>query len=370
MDESWEERIARLVAPEIRALSAYHVADSEGLVKLDAMENPYDWPEELVEAWLARLRGVHVNRYPDPRADGLKERLREVMAVPADAGILLGNGSDELIQLLVHTLGGPGSVVLTPDPSFAMYGLLARVSGRRLVTVALGENDFGLRAQAMLEAVGEQRPVLTFIAYPNNPTGNLFDADDIVAIVEASPGVVVVDEAYAPFARASFMARLGEFPNLLVLRTVSKLGLAGLRLGMLAGAPAWIAELDKLRLPYNLSVLTQASAELALDHYPVFAEQTGRISADRDTLYRRLEKVRGIRVWPSRANFLLLRSLSMGGSDLAAALREHGVLIKDVGAASPLLEDCLRVTVGRPEENEALVDALEAILSGTAGGSG
>jgi len=323
------------------------------------MENPYDWPPELVEAWLERLRGVHVNRYPDPRAGALKVRLRGIMEVPRGAEIILGNGSDELIQLLVLALGGAGSTVLSPEPSFAMYALVARVSGRRFVGVALGEERFELRVDAMLEAVRREKPALVFIAYPNNPTGNLFDAEAVRAVADATEGVVVIDEAYAPFAGATFLDEVPRRGNVLVLRTLSKVGLAGLRLGVLAGPPAWIAELDKIRLPYNVNVLSQVSAEFALEHYDVFVEQTARIARERDALHAKLETMRGVEVWPSRANFLLVRTPR---EDAAAALRERGVLVKSFHGTSPLLERCLRVTVGKPEENEAFLRALDAVL--------
>lgn len=356
-----EERIARLIAPEIRALSAYGVADATGLIKLDAMENPYPWPDGLKEEWLGRLRDVDVNRYPDPRAEPLKARLRASLEVPDDADVLLGNGSDELIQLLILAVGGAGSVVFAPDPSFAMYGLVARATGRRYETVALDSEDFSLRLEPTLEAIRAHDPALVFLAYPNNPTGNLFDTSHVEAILDAAGGLVVVDEAYAPFAGRSFYGQLGTRPNLLVLRTVSKLGLAGLRLGVLAGAPAWIAELDKLRLPYNLSVVSQVSAEIALDHYQTFEAQTRRILEDRETLYDRLAALNSVRVWPSSANFLLVRTAPGTGPATVAALRDRGILVRNLDGASPLLADCLRVTVGRPEENDAFLAALEAI---------
>ena len=364
--ESPDECIARLIAPEVRALSAYAVAESAGLIKLDAMENPYPWPAELKDEWLERLRGVDVNRYPDPKATALKERLRAVLAVPASADILLGNGSDELIQLLILAIGGPGSVVFAPDPSFAMYALVTRTTGRRFVSVPLDEAHFSLRLEEMLEAIQEQKPGLTFIAYPNNPTGNLFDTRHVEAILDATPGVVVVDEAYAPFARSGFFSQLGTRPNLLVLRTVSKLGLAGLRLGVLAGAPAWTNQLDKLRLPYNLNVLTQVSAELALSHYGLFQDQTQQIIRDRDDLYARLGAMGGMQVWPSQANFLLIRTRPGTGNATVARLRERGVLVKSLHGASPLLDDCVRVTVGRPEENAAFLKALEEVIAAEA----
>jgi histidinol-phosphate aminotransferase len=362
-EESPEERIARLIAPEIRALSAYAVADASGLIKLDAMENPYPWPPELEDEWLERLRGVSVNRYPDPKASSLQACLRAALGVPESAQVLLGNGSDELIQLLILAIGGAGSVVFAPDPSFAMYALVARATGRRFVTVPLDEADFSLRPEATLEAVAKHRPALTFIAYPNNPTGNLFSMDHVEAVLDATPGVVVIDEAYAPFAQASFFPQLERRSNLLVLRTVSKLGLAGLRLGLLAGAPAWIDELDKLRLPYNLNVLTQVTAELALSHYPVFEEQTRQIVRDRDDLYERLAAMNSVQVWPSSANFLLVRTAAGTGSATVAALRERGILVRNLDGASPLLRDCMRVTIGRPEENAAFLRALEASIS-------
>ena len=362
-NKSLERRIERLIAPEIRALSAYAVADARGLIKLDAMENPYPWPAELDDAWLERLRKVELNRYPDPRARELRTRLREVMDVPQPVELLLGNGSDELIQLLVLAIGGAGSVVLAPDPSFAMYALVSRVTGRRFVTVALDGSSFDLRLEATLDAIREHRPALTFIAYPNNPTGNLFATEHIDAVLDATRGIVVIDEAYAPFAKTSYMRQIAQRENLLVLRTVSKLGLAGLRLGVLAGAPAWIEELDKLRLPYNLNVLTQVTAELALSRYDLFEQQTRQIIRDRDILYASLEAMPGVQVWPSKANFLLVRRAPGTGAETVESLRARGILVKNLHGASPLLDDCMRVTVGRPEENAAFLEALEESIS-------
>lgn len=363
VDESIDSYVTRLIAPQVRALSAYSVADASGLIKLDAMENPYAWPAALKEQWLACMRDIDVNRYPDPKATQLKALLRETLEVPESAELLLGNGSDELIQLLILAIGGPGSVVFAPEPSFAMYALVARATGRRFESVALDESDFSLRLDATLAVIREQQPALIFIAYPNNPTGNLFAAEQLNAVIDAASGVVVVDEAYAPFAGKSFFSELGERPNLLVLRTVSKLGLAGLRLGVLAGAPAWIEQLDKLRLPYNLNVLTQKSAEFALSHYAVFEQQTRQIIRDRGDLYARLAAMDGVQVWPSDANFLLVRTARGTGTATMEALRARGVLVKNLHGASPTLDDCLRITVGTPDENAALLTALEQIIA-------
>lgn len=362
MSEKLEELIAGLVRPAVRRLSPYHVPDPGDLVKLDAMENPYPWPGELTGDWLECLRGVQINRYPDPAARRLKSRLRQVMNVPDGAELLLGNGSDEIIQLILLSLSGPGRVVLAPEPSFVMYRLLAIAAGMEYVGIPLQASDFALDVPALLEAIGRHKPSVLFLAYPNNPTGNLFSSDQMRTILEASPGLVVIDEAYTPFALQSFLGDLPGEGRLLVMRTVSKIGLAGLRLGWLAGHPGWIREFDKLRLPYNINVLTQLSAEFALAHADVIEADTARIRRDRDSLYAEMCTVEGIKVWPSRANFILFR-MPEGRADLVhESLKRSGVLVKNLNGSSPLLRDCLRVTVGKAEENRAFLDALRAAL--------
>ncbi|MFA7387542.1 MAG: histidinol-phosphate transaminase [Thiohalobacteraceae bacterium] len=361
MTRDIEQDIEHWVRPEIRALSAYHVPDPGDCIKLDAMENPYRWPGELVNAWLERLRGVSINRYPDPGARRLQSALRIAMEVPDAMSVLLGNGSDELIQMIVQTLAAPGRVILAPEPTFVMYRLIAQVVGLRFVGVPLRE-DFALDPETMLEAIELHQPAVIFLAYPNNPTGNLFDAAALRRVIEAAPGLVVVDEAYAAFASDSFMARLTEYSNLLVLRTVSKMGLAGLRLGLLVGPQAWLAEIDKTRLPYNIGVLNQASAEFALEHRAVLEAQTAQIRSDRAALLAALRALPMLQVYPSEANFILFRT-ALGRADaLFEGLRSRGILIKNLSPAGGALRDCLRVTVGAPEENQAFLDALRDLL--------
>lgn len=350
------------VRPEVRTLTAYHVPDASGLVKLDAMENPYTWPEVLVREWLDVLASVPLNRYPDPHAAPLKARLREAFALPADADILLGNGSDELIQLLLMAVAGPGRKALAPEPTFSMYRMISTFVGLEWVGVPL-RVDYALDLPATLAAIREHRPAVVFLAYPNNPTGNLFSAADMAEIIAASPGAVVVDEAYSAFCDASFIDQLGRWPNLLVLRTLSKLGLAGLRLGFLVGARAWLHELDKIRLPYNINVLTQASAEFALGRYGVLAEQTARITSDRDELFAQLAAMPGVTPYASQANFILFKGPAGRATEMFEALKARGVLIKSMHGAHPALADCLRVTVGKPEENAAFLSALRASLA-------
>jgi histidinol-phosphate aminotransferase len=354
--------IERLVRPEIRALDAYHVPDATGLIKLDAMENPYPWPEELRRAWLESLYEVQHNRYPDPRGAELQAALRESMGVPRDMDLLLGNGSDELIQMLALTVARPGRRILSVDPGFAMYRMITLFAGMEYVGVPLNADDFSLDLPAVLAAMDRDQPVITFLAYPNNPTGNLFDAEALERIIEAAPGLVVVDEAYAPFTDRSFLPRLGDWPGLLVLRTVSKMGLAGLRLGYLAGPGDWLSQIDKTRLPYNINVLTQASAAFALRYKEVLDGQTRRIREERSHLYAALANLKGLRPYPSEANFILVRMPSGRAGDVFESLKAAGVLVKNLDGAHALLEDCLRVTVGRPEESDAFLRALEEAL--------
>lgn len=357
-----QERIARLVRPELRQALAYAVPEAGGLIKLDAMENPYPWPAELKQPWLEALARVELNRYPDPRGQRLKQRLREVFAPPAGMELLVGNGSDELIQIILLALAGTERCVLAPVPTFVMYEVIARAVGMRFIGVPLAA-DFALDLPAMREALSRYRPAVTFIANPNNPTGNLFASSALEVIAREADGLVVIDEAYFAFTDESFMGRLTEFDNLLVLRTLSKLGLAGLRLGWLIGDPAWLAELDKLRLPYNVNSLTQASAEYALGKRAVLDDQVARVRSERERLYATLTRLPGVRPWPSETNFILFRTESRSAADVHAALREGGVLVKNLDPLGGALSGCLRVTVGTPQENAVFVDVLRRALA-------
>jgi len=358
--------IENIIRPEIRALSAYHVQDSNGFVKLDAMENPYLLPEELRAALGRRLAQVAMNRYPVPSYLQLKAAIRAKLGVPGGYGVVLGNGSDELIAMLSVACARPGAKVLAPEPGFVMYAMSARFSGLEFIGVPL-QPDFTLDGEAMLAAIALHRPVITYLAYPNNPTGTLFDADRIVDIICAvgDSGIVVLDEAYQPFAEGSFMSRLPEFDNLVVMRTVSKLGLAGIRLGYMAASADLLAEFDKVRPPYNVNVLTQAAAEFALEHIDILDAQASAIRDERRKLSATLAAMPGVEVFPSAANFLLIRVRIAGKSadQVFANLLERKVLIKNVGKMHTLLENCLRVTVSTPEENALFIAALRAALS-------
>jgi histidinol-phosphate aminotransferase len=351
--------VSALLRQEVLDLHAYHVPDSAGYIKLDAMENPYSLPPALREEIAAAVAAAAINRYPDPSAASLKEKIRSVTGLPQGMEVLLGNGSDELIQLLALAVNKPGATLLGVEPSFVMYKMIATFIGMRYVGVPLAA-DFSLDVPATLAAIKREQPALVFLAYPNNPTGNLFSADAVKQIVEAAPGLVVVDEAYYAFASDSFIPHLARYPNLLVMRTFSKLGMAGLRLGFLAGSAVWLGQLEKLRLPYNVGVLPQLVAGKLLEHHELLLQQAEQIKLDRAELYRQLGAIPGVRIYPSEANFLLFRVAK--ATTIFDGLKRRGVLIKNLDGGHPMLRDCLRVTIGTPDECAKFVTALQETI--------
>jgi histidinol-phosphate aminotransferase len=351
---------ASLVRDEIRALTAYHVSPAEGLVKLDAMENPYRLPAELAARMGERLAAVAVNRYPDPAAPRLKQRLREAMGIPDALEVVLGNGSDELLQIISVALARPGAVALSIEPSFVMFRLAALAAGLRYVGVPLNA-DFTLDEAALLAAVERERPALIWLAYPNNPSGNLFPREAILRVIAAAPGLVAIDEAYYAFSGgASFLGEVGRHPNLVLVRTVSKLGLAGLRVGLAIGPRDWMHELEKLRMPYNVNSLSMAAAELLLGERAVFEGQTRAIVAERERLERALDRIPGVTRFPSAANFILVRVPD--GPRAFESLRQRGILVRTFHGSHSLLAHCLRLTVGTPDENTRMLAALAQSL--------
>ncbi|MDP2901525.1 MAG: histidinol-phosphate transaminase [Methylovulum sp.] len=355
--------ISSVFRKEILAMSAYKVASAEGLIKLDAMENPYGWPEDLKTRWLETLKDCPLNRYPDPEAKRLVQTIRAHDHIPERYSILLGNGSDEIIQLLLMALP-PTASVLTPAPGFVMYKQISGCLGLKYYGIPLLSDNFELDLPAMLAAIGQHQPAVIFIAYPNNPTGNLFNEAAIHDIIKTAKGLVVIDEAYAPFAEASFMASLGQYTNLLVMRTVSKLGLAGLRLGYITGDPEIIGQLNKIRLPYNLNSLTQLSADFALSNKALFDQQTQAICANRSLVFNQLNTMNGITAFPSSANFILFRTPKNQADSIYTTIKQRGVLIKNLNPQGGLLKDCLRVTIGADNENDAFIAALKNSFDG------
>ena len=354
---------AKVIRPEIQAMHAYHVSDATGMVKLDVMESPYRLPPALAAEIGDVVSRVAMNRYPVPTATELRALIREVMQVPAGCDVLLGNGSDECIQYITAALAREGAVVMAPAPSFAMFAMHALFYRLRFVGVPLRE-DFALDTEAFLAAMAKEKPSLAWIAFPNNPTGNAFSVADIERIIRAAPGLVVIDEAYQPFAGASFMPRLAEFENMVVMRTVSKIGMAGLRLGYVCGRPEWIDSFNKTRSPFNINVLTEAVAIKLLQNKKVLDAQAAQVFEERERVRPELARLAGLTVYPSAANFLLARVAGAkgAGTRVFERLKAQGVLVKDFSGGHPLMDNCLRLTIGTPEENRILVAALREAL--------
>jgi histidinol-phosphate aminotransferase len=357
-----DQLIANTIRADVRAASSYKVPDPSGFIKLDAMENPYQLPATLRTELAKRLAEAELNRYPVSYIT-LKQEICARLGVPPGYDVILGNGSDELISLIATASAHQDrrAVILAPTPAFVMYQRSAQFAGMDFVGVPL-KADFSLDQPAMLAAIKEHKPSVLFLAYPNNPTGNLYDAADMAELIDAlgDTGIAVVDEAYEPFARTSFMAHLPEFENLVVMRTLSKLGLAGIRLGYMSAAPALLAQFEKVRPPYNVNILTQVAAEFALEHLDVLDAQAVQLNAERTALAAELAALPGVEVFPSAANFILFRVPN--SDDACAKLLADKVLVKNLGKMDALLTNCIRVTVSTPEENSAFLTALQAAL--------
>jgi len=356
------QRLARVIRQDVQSTHGYAIQPSAGLVKLDAMENPFRLPPALQQALGARLAQVAINRYPVQCAADVAAALTRYVQLPAGCALMLGNGSDELIDMLSVACSVRGAAILAPEPGFVMYRMSAQLRGLRFAAVPLTP-QFELDEAAMLAAIERERPALTYIAYPNNPTANLWDdavIERIVAAVGRQDGLVVFDEAYQPFSSRSWMQRMAAHEHVLVMRTLSKFGLAGVRLGYLCGKAAVIDEVEKVRPPYNVSALNAEAALFALEHADEYARQAAVLRGERERLQAALRTIAGVRAYPSEANMILVRV-----PDARRAfdgMKARGVLVKNVSALHPLLADCLRVTVGTPHENTLMIDALKASL--------
>ena len=371
MTEDTQAKALQRIRADVRAMHAYHVQPAQGLLKMDAMENPYRLPADLQQQLGARLGSLPINRYPGERQEVLKHMLAAYAGAPAGTAVLLGNGSDEIITLLALATAQPTegarATMLAPMPGFVMYPMSAQLQGLDFVGVDLTA-DFDLDLPAMQAAIAQHKPAITYIAYPNNPTATLWDEDQVQAVIDAVAqvgGLVVMDEAYQPFASRSWITRMQADParnaHVLLMRTLSKFGLAGVRLGYLIGPAAIVAEIDKVRPPYNTSVLNCETAIFALEHAALFAEQAAAIRTERQALVAALAALSGVeKVWPSEANMVLLRVRDAAAAQ--AAMKARGVLVKNVSPLHPLLNNCLRLTVGTPHENAQMLAALKESL--------
>ncbi|MDB5956787.1 histidinol-phosphate transaminase [Ramlibacter sp.] len=358
MAPTLERLIATRIRQDVQGMHAYAIQDSRGMVKLDAMENPHRLPPALQKELGDRLAAVALNRYPGERIDDLRAALARHAKLPEGFGLMLGNGSDELIALLALACDVPGATILAPLPGFVMYAMSAQLQGLKFVGVDLTP-DFELDEKAMLDAIALHQPAIVYLAYPNNPTANLWNDSTIEKIVAAAPGLVVIDEAYQPFASRSYLDRVTRHEHVLLMRTLSKFGLAGVRIGYMMGRAELVAQVDKVRPPYNVSVLNAEAALFALEHEDVFAAQAEDLKRERTRLQAALREL-GLQSWPSDANMILVRVADPARS--FEGMKARKVLVKNVSRMHPLLAGCLRLTVGTADENTQLLQALQASL--------
>jgi histidinol-phosphate aminotransferase len=351
--------LKKLIRQDVQSMHAYAIQDSAGLIKLDAMENPHRLPPALQAHLGQRLGALALNRYPDGRVNELRQALAGYAQMPEGFDIMLGNGSDELISLLAMACDVPGASILAPLPGFVMYAMSAQLQGLKFIGVPLTP-DFELDEAAMLAAIAEHQPSIIYIAYPNNPTANLWDDAVIEKIIAAAPGLVVIDEAYQPFSSKSYIDRIDRHSHVLLMRTLSKFGLAGVRIGYMMGPKALIAEIDKVRPPYNISVLNYECALFALEHADVFAAQAQEIRSQRAILFEALQTLPGVRTWKSDANMILVRVPD--AQKTFEGMRARKVLVKNVSKMHPLLANCLRLTVGTADDNVQMLAALKESL--------
>lgn len=340
--------IKKFVQPNIRSLSAYEAKDIPCKVKLDANESPYGFKDALKV-----VKSINTNRYPDPAAKELKKLVSMELRLRTE-NIMHGNGSDELIYYLITTFGGP---VLYPVPTFSMYGIISQAFGEKRIAIPL-DKEFDLELEKILKAIKKQKPKLIFLSSPNNPTGNCFSSDRILKIIEVSNGIVVVDEAYQPFASdKGFMPMLKDYKNLVIMRTLSKIGLAGLRVGFLIADGEIINEVNKVRLPFNLNSLSQAVAVKVLKNKKALKSYTKSIISERGRLFSEMAKIKGIKPYPSEANFILFRVKEP--DKIYKRLLKRGILVRNMNG---VVNNCLRVTVGTPEENRIFLNAMKEVI--------
>jgi len=347
--------LEKLIRPQVRELRAYHVDEPPVNIKLHANESPYNLDAELVGEIAEEVEAIAFNRYPDAGCEDLRDILAGQLGVRKEQ-VLLGNGSDELIQMIIMAFGGHGSPVVIPHPTFSMYKNIAFAMGEEVRSIPLDES-FELDGKAMIDEV-KKGPSITFISYPNNPTGNCFSEETITQILEASQGIVVIDEAYFDYSKKSFLEKLKDYPNMIVLRTLSKIGMASLRLGILIASEALTDVVNRVRLPYNMGSLQQAAALVALRHREELDRGIMAIIEERARVCNIMKNIKNIETFTSHSNFLLFR-VSNGG-DVFKKIVEKGVLIRNLDSNGPL-KNWLRVTIGRPEENDIFLNIIKSI---------
>ncbi|MFT4604667.1 MAG: histidinol-phosphate aminotransferase [Rhodothermales bacterium] len=356
------QHAVKLVRPEVRAAREYVVGSFPDIqVKLNQNESPLDFPEELKADLLTTLQGTELNRYPDELPHRLRSALADRLGHPAD-GIMVGNGSNELTYTLGMCFVAPGTPVVVPRPMFALYEAMIRLHGGSVVPVA-PLTDLSFDVDGLIATMERTQAPLTIVTTPNNPTGLALAREELIRLIEAAPGIIVVDEAYVEFnPEGSVLDLMDQFPNLLILRTLSKaFGLAGLRLGYLVGHPVLIKEMMKSRLPFMVDRIAEAAAVLLLERDDLVSERVRQMQAWTAELSRSLEQIADTEVISGRSNFVLFRT-PVDPPIMLNKLAEAGVLVRNMGGY-PELAGYLRVTSGTPAENRLFLDALKRALN-------
>jgi histidinol-phosphate aminotransferase len=350
--------LIQLVKEKVQSLKAYHVENIDCEIKLHANENSFPPPPEILKLFEEVFKSTELNRYPDPDCGPLKQTLAKRLNV-APENLAIGNGSDELIQILLQIFCDSGETVGFPDPTFAMYAIIAQGMGLKSQTHPL-DDRWDFKAEPFLKTMEASQARIAFLSYPNNPTGNCFSAPEVQKVIENFSGIVVVDEAYHDFAGKSFLSELPKHNNLVILRSLSKIGLAALRVGYAVADPIIIDQIDKIRLPYNSNALSQKLTDRLLNHFAPVQKQLDTLLTERDRMTRELSKFKSLTVFPSDANFVLFR-VEQDASTIFNKLMENGILIRNL-SGHPRLKNCLRVTIGTPEENRAFLEKMAHII--------
>lgn len=362
-DKDLLDLIKVTIREDIQSMNAYPVSKSANYIKLDAMESPYDLPEDLLEHVITNLRKVHLNRYPSTDKSQLTKIIKEKFNIPYESDLLFGNGSDELIHLIIQSCCKPGDVVLSPSPSFVFFEMASQFNHAKFIKVDLTD-DLQLDTNKMLESIKKHSPKVIFLAMPNNPTGGLWNDDDVQSIIDIAPGLVIIDEAYYAFNKKSWINNLHKLKNVLILRTVSKIGLAGIRFGYLAGHSRWISQINKIRPPYNINVLTESVIISILDKKHILDEHSNQILLNRIKLSESLKKLNHIKVYESYGNFILVKfDNDISATNVFEELKLSNILVKDMSNYHSLLNNCLRLSIGTNSENELLIKTISKIIS-------
>lgn len=344
--------------PGLEQLPTYTVEDKDWDIKLDANESPVNLPPLVHERVLNRLSYLPFNRYPEMSMLGLREQIAENYNLSVD-NVLIGSGSSEILLALCHALGGAGHSIVYPTPSFSMYGIYVKMADSIPVPVEL-EPDFTVNRDKVLQAAEEANTSLIMICNPNNPTGTIMPPEDIEYILSRAICPVAVDEAYYEFYGQSAVSLLNKYPNLIVTRTFSKAyGLASARVGYMLASTELTSAVAKVMMPYHVNALSLAAAEVVYQMRDEFQSIIGQTVAERNRITAALSMLAGVYVYPSEANFLLIKVKN--AKAIAEYLAEKDISIRDF-SSSPGLTDCLRVTIGNPMDNDAFIKAVKEFL--------